>query len=131
MLTTAERDLIQAANMAMDRLDRATASAEIAKARADLERIRSKLEKARDTAHTAEFPDSEKKSADPDIRFAKLPIGSGPLADPPGQFHALAEELGLGTKATSDRWSSVSALPHLKSSRSRPSFCPCRELGLR
>jgi hypothetical protein len=48
MLTTAERDLIQAANMAMDRLDRATHPAEIAKARTDLERIRSRLEKARD-----------------------------------------------------------------------------------
>jgi hypothetical protein len=48
MLTTTERDLIQAANMAMDRLDRATHPAEIGKARADLERIRGKLEKARD-----------------------------------------------------------------------------------
>jgi hypothetical protein len=48
MLTTTERDLIQAANMAMDRFDRATAPVEIAKARAELERIRSKLEKARD-----------------------------------------------------------------------------------
>jgi hypothetical protein len=42
MLTTAERDLIQAANMAMDRLDRATHPAEIAKARAELERVRGK-----------------------------------------------------------------------------------------
>ena len=53
MLTTAERDLIQAANVAMDRLDRATDPAEIAKARAELERIRGKLEKARDPSAQA------------------------------------------------------------------------------
>jgi hypothetical protein len=48
ILTTTERDLLRDADVAMDRFDRATAPAEIAKARADLERIRGKLAQARD-----------------------------------------------------------------------------------
>jgi hypothetical protein len=103
MLTTAERDLVQAANMAMDRLDRATAPVEIAKARAELERIRGKLEKARDPnaqalqvmrkalaqpidaatgALVKAKPSSQKATAGRSDRFDKLmrPAGAAALA---------------------------------------------------